>query len=408
MSKETVQYFTALEVGSSKVAMALGRTSGDKLEIVSVIQVPHKGIHQGQIVDAREISSAIHKAKSELEVTANHQITTVYASVADLSLESVHAKGVLSIKKSVTAKDIDTIKNVAEELVPLRSDRQILHHFPQFFKIGSQKFLEEPLGQKTTSFEMHSTLIVGAKKLLQTIRECAAQSQIEIIEFVAQSIASGDVLLSPEEKQSGVALVDMGSALTHLLAYKAGKMVYCQTVPVGGANFTNDLAVGLRTPQLAAEKIKREHGAALVDLVSEGEMVQIESLKNEAPRTIEARFVCEILEARAEETLGLILRKLNDEDLLSSMKSGLVLTGGGSLLPGLPELGEFTFDIPIRRGGARDVLSDNPLALGPAMSVVVGLLQHARNRQSFETPGFSMETFKGTFAKVKNYFENIL
>jgi cell division protein FtsA len=408
MSKENVQYYTGLEVGSSKVAMALGRISGDKLELVAFAQVPHKGIHQGQIVDAREISSAIHKAKSELEVTANCQITSAIASVADLTIESLHAKGVLSVKKSIAAKDIDTIKAVAEDLVPLRSDRQILHHFPQFYKVGSQKHVEAPIGEKTTSFEMHSTLIVGSKKLLQTIRDCALQSQIQISEFVDQTIASSQVLLTEEEKEKGVVLVDIGSSMTHLLVYKAGKVVFSQTLPIGGANFTNDLAVGLRTPQLAAEKIKKNHGAALVDLVSEGEMVEIESLKGEAPRTVEARFVCEILEARAEETIGLILRKLNNEDLLSHIKSGLVLTGGGSQLPGLPELGEFTFDMAMRRGGLRDILSANPLGQGPAMSVVVGLLQHATKRQSFETSEFSMVTFKETFTNLKKFFENIL
>lgn len=408
MSKENVQYCTALEVSSSKVAMATARISGDKLEIVSVAQIPHKGIHQGQIIDAREISTAIHKAKSEIEVTANCQITTVYASVADLSLETVHAKGVLAIKKLITAKEIQTVHAVAEELVPLRSDRQILHHLPQFYKTGSQKFPKAPIGQKTTSLEVHSLLIVGSKKILQTVRDCAAQSQIQILEFIAQPIAHADVLLTAEDKEKGVALIDIGSAMTQLLIYKADKAVFCQTLPLGGAHFTNDLAVGLRTPQAAAEKIKRTHGAALVDLVSEGETVEIESLKGDAPRTVEARLVCEILEARAEETLGVILRRINDEGLLSSISNGLVLTGGGSLLPGLAELGEFTFDIPVRRGAVKDILSVSPLAQGPGMSVIVGLLQHARTRQSFETSEFSLETFKESLAKVKTFFENLL
>lgn len=408
MSKENVQHYTALEVGSSKIAMALARVSGDKLEIVAAVQVPHKGIHQGQIIDAREISTAIHKAKNEIEVTANATITTVTASVADLSLETVHAKGVLSIKKVVTTKDIQAVHAVAEELVPLRSDRQILHHLPQFYKTGSQKQPEAPLGEKTTSIEVHSLLLVASKKILQTVRDCAAQSQIQITEFVAQPVASAEVLLTTEDREKGVALIDIGSAMTQLLVCKSGKTVFCQTLPIGGAHFTNDLAVGLRTPQAAAEKIKKNHGAALVDLVSEGETVEIESLKGDAPRTVEARLVCEILEARAEETLGVILRRINDESLLSSIQNGLVLTGGGSQLPGLAELGEFTFDIPVRRGAVKDILSLSPLAQGPGMSVIVGLLQHARKRQSFETKEFSLDTFKETLTKVKTFFENIL
>lgn len=408
MSKENVQYFTSLEVGSSKVAMALARGQGDKLEVIASAQVPHKGIHQGQIVDAREISTAIHKAKNEIEVTTNHTVTSVYASVADLSLESVHAKGVQSIKKSVQIQDIQKVQTVAEELVPLRSDRQILHHFPQFYKAGSQKYPEAPIGEKTTSIEINSILLVGAKKLLQTVRECAAQSQIEIKEFVAQTVASSELILTAEDKEKGVVLADIGSSMTQLLVYKSGKIVFSQTLPVGGANFTNDLAVGLRTPQASAEKIKKNHGAALTDLVSEEEVVSVDSLKGDVAQKVSARLICEILEARSEETLGLLLRKLSDEALLTSLKGGLILTGGASQLPGLPELGEFSFDIPVRRGGMLDVLTLSPQVQSPALSVAIGLLQYARNRQSFESSEFSLETFKGTLNKVKNFFENIL
>jgi cell division protein FtsA len=408
MSKEKVQYYTSLEVGSSKVVMAVGRVSGEKLEIVSVVQLPHKGMHQGQIIDAREITTAIHKIKTELEITHDIQISEVYASVADITLESVNAKGVLSIKKSVTAKDIEEVKKVAEELLPLRSDRQILHHSPLFFKIGSQKHLKAPLGQKTTSLEVHSLLIIGAKKTLQVIRDCAAYSNIQILEFIPQPVASSEVVLTAEDKEKGVAVVDIGGAMTQLMVFKEGKMAFCQTLPVGGSHFTNDLAVGLRTPQISAEKIKKNNGAALVDLIGEEETVQVESLKGDGLQTVSTKLVAEILEARAEETLGLILRKLNDEGLLGHIKGGLVLTGGGCQLPGFSELGEFTFDIPIRRGGLNNILSTNPLAQGPAMSVTVGLLQHARNRQSFVTGEFSLEAFKETLVRVKNFFENLL
>lgn len=408
MSKEKEQYYISLEVGSSKVVMSLGRVSGEKLEIVSAVQQPHKGIHQGQIIEAREITSAIHKIKTELELTHDVSINQVYASVADVTLESVYAKGVLSIKKAVTAKDIELVKKVAEDLVPLRSDRQILHHATHFFKIGSQKHIKAPIGQKTASLEVHSQLIVGSKKILQTIRDCAAQSNISIIEFVPQPIACSEVLLTSEDKEAGVAVVDIGGAMTQLIVFKESKMVLCQTLPLGGSHFTNDLAVGLRTPQAAAEKIKKNNGAALVDLISEDEKVEVESLKGEGLQVVSSKLVAEILEARSEETLGLILRKLNDEGLLGAIKSGLVLTGGGSQLPGLAELGEFTFDIPIRRGGLNNILSTNPLVQGPAMSVTVGLLQHARNRQTFESGEFSLDTFKETLNRVKNFFENLL
>jgi len=411
MSKEKVQLFASLEIGSTKVAMAVAKTparASEKLEIITVAQAPHKGMHQGQIVDPREIISALQKAKSEAEAVAGHPITSIIMTVADISVETVYSKGVVAIRRQVFARDLESAQQTAVEGAQIRSDREVLHSFAHSYKVNGVKMEEAPLRLKTTSLELTAVLVTASKKNLQIARECAMAVGLEVTGIVAHPVATASALLSTEDKEAGTALVDIGGALTDILAYKNGKLVFAGSLPVGGATFTQDLAVGLRTPQAAAEKIKKAHGAALVDVVSPGEIVEVESLKGEAPRAVEARFICEILEARAEETLGLILKKLNDEDLLFTLKGGVYLTGGGSQLPGLPELGEFTFDVNLRRGTSREIQSANPLAQGPVMATAVGLLQYARNAQSFETSELSLDTFKNSWGKFKNFIENIL
>jgi len=408
MSKEKQAFYAGLEIGSSKVALIVGRVTDNKLEIISAAQAPHKGMHQGQIVDAKEIASAIYKIKAEVELAADMPITSVHLTVADLSVETVHSKGVVSIKRSIGSRDIDIAMETALETAQIRSDREVLHNFAQFYKVAGVRYDEAPLRQKAASLEVHTTLVTCSKKNLQLGRECAAVAGFYVKGVIAHSVATAEALLLQADKEAGVAVIDIGGALTDIIAYQKGKMVFTTSVPVGGSNFTQDLAVGLRTPQAAAEKIKKNHGAALVDVVSAGEQVLIESLKGEPPHPVDARFVASILEARSEETLGLILKKLNDEDLLFSLKNGLYLTGGASQLPGLPELGEFTFDVVFKRGIAREILTSNPLAQGPGLSTAVGLLQYARDRQTFEPSEISVDTFKNSWGKIKNFIENIL
>lgn len=412
MSKDKVQLFASLEIGSTKVGMAVARTStgkqSEKLEVITVAQAPHKGMHQGQIVDPREIISAIQKVKAEAEAVANQPITSIILAVADITVETIYTKGAIAVRRQVTTKDLEGALQMAVEGAQIRSDREVLHSFAHSYKVNGIKSEEPPLRQKTTSLEVTAVLVTSFKKNLQVARECAGAAGLEVLQVIAHPVATAAGLVSKEDKDAGIAVIDIGGTLTDIIAYKNGKTVFATSLPVGGATFTQDLAVGLRTPQAAAEKIKKAHGAALVDVVSPGEMVEVESLKGEAPRVVEARFICEILEARAEETLGLILKKLNDEDLLFTLKNGVLLTGGGSQLPGLPELGEFTFDVKLRRAGAREVLSTNPLAQGPVMATAIGLLQYARNAQSFETSELSLDTFKNTWGKFKNFIENIL
>lgn len=420
MSKEKLNLSVGLEIGTTKVAMVVAkeiRADGlhqtlPHLEVLSAAQAPHKGVYQGLIVDNQEIIFALQKVKAEIEIVAGQAIDTVTLTVADLSLETIQTKGMISIKKMIHQRDVDAVIQSAKENAQVRSDREVLHAFPLSFKTEGQRHDQAPLKVKSASLEATVLLITVSRKNIQAAKDCLKAVGLQVRDVVAPPVASAYAVTLAEDRQQGIAVIDMGGSLTHIAAFKNGNLSYASSVALGGANFTQDLAVGLRTPQAAAEKIKKTHGAALVDLVSPEEVIEIDSLKNEPARQIPARLVSEILEARSEETLGLLLRKLNDEDLLSSLKRGVLLTGGASQLPGLPELGEFTFDIPLRRGETPNItngaISVSPQAQSPVMSAALGLLQYSRGTQGFVSSDISLNTFKDSFRKFKNIIDNIL
>lgn len=408
MSKENSSNLVSIDIGTTKVAMTVAKPLENKLEIVGFAMTPHKGFHQGQIVDPQEIILALNKVKREVEATTGLQLEECWVTVADNSITTVASKGSLAIKKTVHLADIDNILIAAQEAAQVRSDREILHVVPQQFKWNGQKSVKPPVGEKTNFLETQVLVVTGSRRNNQTARECLKNVGLECLGIVATAIAISEAHIDDVDKSEGIVVVDIGGHQTDLICFTEGKMVQLCTLPIGGVNFTQDLAIGLKTPQTQAEEIKKNNGAALVEMVSADETISIERVRGEGKDVIPVKFISEILEARSEETLGLLLKTINDGGYLQSVKRGIVLTGGGSQLPGLPELGEFTFDIEFKRRSTNGVLSVNPQALGPVMAASVGVLHYARNRQSFETPMFSLDTFKDNWAKLKSYIENIL
>lgn len=408
MSKENSSYLVSVDVGTTKVALTVAKPLEQKLEVVGFATTPHKGFHQGQIVDPQEIINALSKVKKDVEATTGLVLEECWATVADQSVTTVASKASLAIKKVVRQSDIDELLKSAQESAQVRSDREILHVIPQTFKWNGQKSTQAPLNEKTSSVEAQVLVVTGARRNNQTARECLKNIGLECLGIVSTAVAVSEAHIDDVDKTEGIVVVDMGGHQTDLVCYSEGKMVHLCSLPLGGVNFTQDLAIGLKTPQTQAEEIKKNNGAALVEMVSSDETISIERVRGEGHETVPVKFISEILEARSEETLGLLLKTINDAGFLQSIKRGIVLTGGASQLPGLPELGEFTFDIEFKRRSTNGVLSVNPQALGPVMAASIGVLHYARNRQSFESPMFSLDTFKDNWAKLKNYIENIL
>lgn len=398
----------SIDIGTTKVSLTVAHPIENKLEIIGFSVIAHKGFHQGQIVDAQEITRAIARAKRDVEATTGCAISECWFTVADGTLATVPSKGSLAIKKNVNASDIETLLAAAQDAAQVRSDREILHVVSQQYKCNGKKTVKPPIGEKTNFLEVQVLVITGSRRNYQAARECLREAGMQCLGAVAATVAIAEAYLDEDDKQNGVAVVDMGGLQTELVCFSEGQMVHMFTLPIGGVNFTQDLAIGLKTPIPQAEEIKKTHGAALVEMVSGDEKVSVHKLHGDGQEDVSVRFVSEILEARSEETLGLFLRTINDAGYLQSIKQGVILAGGASQLPGLPELGEFTFDIPFKRRATTRVLSINPQALGPVLATSIGVLHYARNRQSFVSSTFSLDTFKENWAKLKNYIENIL
>lgn len=406
MSKTKAYSLASLDIGSTKVALAIAQLNGSAWEVVSIAQAPHKGFHQGQMIDAKEISLAVRKVKAEVELVSGLSIDSVYVSFADITLERVFSKGTVAVKKIVTEKDIETVQQSALESAQIRSDREVLFSQSQQYKIDNQRFEESPIGHRANALETTMTIITAHKKNVLLARECIESCGLNIKEIIPQSLATAYALTTAEQQKQGIAVVDIGGMLTDIIAYKNGKVMMVSALPVGGVNFTQDLAIALKTPQIFAEKIKKTYGAALADIVS-SEIIPIESIKNE-PCSADTRFISEVLEARSEETLSFIFKKMNEEDLLFNLTEGIIITGGGSQLPGLCELGEFTFDVPLKRGTYCGSVSVTSVAHQSGLITALGLLNYAQARHSLETVEFSIQTFKSRWDKLKSMIDNIL
>ncbi|MCB9072920.1 MAG: cell division protein FtsA [Bdellovibrionaceae bacterium] len=408
MSKEQSSFLTSIDIGTTKVTVSVAKPLEEKLEIIGFASTAHRGFHQGQLVDPHEIISALAKAKREIEATSNITLVDCWLTIADSTITTVQSKASQSIRRVVKQSDIQNILEAAQEAAQVRSDREILHVYAQSYKINGKKVVQPPIAEKTNFLEVQTLVVTGSRRNNQTARDCIKSIGMNVLGVVCQGVAVAAAHTEEATKGAGIAIVDIGGSQTDIACYIDGHLSYLGSLPVGGVNFTQDLAIGLKTPQTQAEEIKKNHGAALVELVSSDEVVTIERVRGQGHENIPVRFVSEILEARSEETLGLILKTISDVGLLGQLKDGIILTGGGSLLPGLPELGEFTFEIKFKRAATIGLLSVNPQALSPVMAASMGVLHYARERQYFEPSVFSVDTFKDNWMKLKSFIENIL
>lgn len=407
MSQTKAKSLASLDIGTTKVVLAVAQQIGTEWNVVSIAQMAHKGFHQGQIIDAKDIINAVRKVKTEVELVAGFAIESVYVSFADVSLEKIFSKGTIAVKKVVTERDVDAVKAAALESAQIRSDREVLHTEHQQFRVENLRFEDAPIGHKAHSLEVTLNILTVSKRSALIVRECLQACGLAVENIIPQCYATSQSVTTLEQRRQGVALVDIGGMSTDIVAYKNGKVVMAKSLPVGGVNFTQDLAIALKTPQTFAEKIKKAHGAALVDIVS-SESIPIESIKSEPQRFVDTHFICEVLEARSEETLSFILKTLNDEDLLFNLTEGILITGGGSQLPGLSELGEFTFDIPLKRGTYSGSINVSSVTHQCGLMTSLGLLNYALACHSLETVEFSIQTFKSRWDKLKNMIDNIL
>lgn len=384
-----------LDIGTTKVSLVIGTVESShsasaapttttsthpaelNINIIGLGTAANTGIRQGVVVNVEATIEAISKAREEAELMAGYEVNEVYVAVGGNHIKSFDSRGMIAIRnKEVKADDIGRVIEAAKA-VAVPADREVLHVLPREFKIDEQAGIFDPIGMSGVRLEANVHIVTAGHTALQNVIKCAEKAGLRVRGLVLQQLASSLAILSEDEKKLGAAVVDMGGGTCDIIAYAAGSVAYTSTVPVGGQHFTQDIAMGLRTPQTSAEKVKRKHGCAIADLVDENETIEVEGVGGRKPRALLRRDLCEVIEPRAEETMALIWAELKKSGLINQIGSGIVLTGGACQLEGLMEMGEFISDVPVRRGTPDRVGGLTDVVRSPERATAVGLLMYA-------------------------------
>jgi cell division protein FtsA len=383
------RYLVGLDVGTSKVCAVVGEMNGDQaLDIVGVGVAESGGIRRGVVVNLEAAVDSIKRAIEEAEHMAGIEIDSAYLGLCGPHLKGFNSRGVVAVagkNREITKEDVRRALDAAKA-VTLPSGREILHVLPQDFVVDEQDGVGQPVGMTGARLEVNVHIVTSSQSSTQNIIACVNRAGVNVTDTVLEQIAASEAVLTPDEKELGVALVDIGGGTTDLAIYEHGSLWHTAVIAVGGDHFTNDIAVGLRTPIPEAEKIKRKCGCALSAMVDEDETVEVASVGNRRPRVMARRILSEILQPRAEEIFHLVWDEIRRAGYEKSLNSGIVLTGGGAILEGLPEIAEQIFDLPIRRGYPTGFggLADH--VNSPSFATAAGLLLYARRTQAAEPP----------------------
>ncbi len=339
-----------LDIGTTKICAVVGEVSPSGVDIVGIGTHPSVGLRKGVVVNIESTVNSIKKAVEEAELMAGCEIRSVYAGIAGGHIKAFNSHGVIAVKtREVTKTDIDRVIDAAKAIaIPL--DREVIHVLPQEFIVDDQDGIQDPLGISGVRLEVKVHIITGAVTSAQNIIRCANKSGLDVSDIVLESIASSETVLTTEEKELGVALVDFGGGTTDLAIFSNNCIKHTSVLALGGNNLTNDIAIGLRTPHQAAERIKKIHGCCLTSMLDKEETIEVPSVGGRKPRVLSRQILGEILEPRVEEIFSLVNREIMKSGFADAIASGIVITGGASLLEGIPELAEQIFNLPSRAG----------------------------------------------------------
>ena len=347
------EYLVGIDIGSAKVGVLIGHKDGSGgLEVVGKGQAPNRGTRRGNIVNVEQTVDALKQASEEAEVMAGVEISRAYVGVAGSDIRSVNSRGMVSVARrdrEIGRPDIQRVLDAAQSAA-LPKDQEVLHTIPQEFFVDEQGGILDPLGMLGSRLEVSVHLTTGNFTRTKTLQTCVNRAGIEVIETVFEPLATAEGVLTDDERELGVLLVDIGSGGTEYALFSEGEPHHSAVLPIGASHFTNDLAMVLRTPFAEAERIKTKYGCCLESMIDDGDGVTVPAVAGGAQRVVPKRELCEILEPRAEELLCLIQEDLARNGWDESLRGGVVLTGGGVQLDGILELTEQIFSSTVRYG----------------------------------------------------------
>jgi cell division protein FtsA len=401
------ELIVGLDIGTTKVACLVGEITDEGVDIIGVGTQPSSGLKKGVVVNIDATVAAIQKAVEEAEHMAGVEITQVYAGIAGAHIKAFCSEGVVAIRdREVRPGDIERVIEAAKA-VNIPQDREILHVVPQEFSIDHQDGIREPLGMSGVRLEARVHVVTAASAAAQNIVKCCTRCNLQVQDLVLEPLATAEAVLHSDEKELGVALLDIGGGTSDLVVYNDGALVHTMVLPIGGHQLTNDIAVGLRTPMTDAERLKHRHGCALTSLLSEEETVEVPSVGGRPPRVLQRTVLADILQPRVDEIFSLVRDELSRCGLTDTLASGLVVTGGSTLLAGLPELAEEILGMPVRRALPQGIGGLAEVVRSPIYATAVGLVLYgARQHEGLHLPQGSSER-RGVWRRMRSWFAEV-
>ncbi|HSH71996.1 MAG TPA: cell division protein FtsA [Methylophilaceae bacterium] len=405
--KEDKNLIVGLDIGTSKIVAIVAELQPEgTLKVIGLGQHTSRGLKKGVVINIDSTVNAIQRAIEEAELMADCKISTVFTGIAGSHVRSLNSHGMVKIKDSeVTQTDVDRVIETARAIA-LPSDQQILHILTQEFIIDGQEDVREPLGMSGMKLEVKVHIVTGAVAAAQNIVKCIKRCGLEVSDLILQPLASSMAVLTEDEKELGVCLVDIGGGTTDIAVFKQGAIRHTAVVPIAGDQMTNDVAVAFRTPTQSAEEIKIKHGCALRQLAEPREMVEVPGVDGREPRQLSVQTLAEVIEPRVVELYEFVLSELRRSGMEEMIASGIVITGGSSMMRGMVELGEEIFHMPVRLGLPRYVGGLSEVVSNPRYATGVGLVLMGKQQVERHMQGqMDSSSFGNIFQKMKSWFQ---
>ncbi|HSB05518.1 MAG TPA: cell division protein FtsA [Thermodesulfobacteriota bacterium] len=388
-----------LDIGTTKICTVVGERVDDQVNIIGLGTSPSKGLRKAVVINIESTVQSIKKAVEEAELMAGCHITSVYAGIAGGHIKGINSHGVIAVKnREISSNDVQRVIDAAKA-VAIPMDREMIHVIPQEFIVDDQDGIKDPVGMSGVRLEGRVHIVTGAITSAQNIVKCANRAGLDVDDIVLEQLGASEAVVSPEEKDLGVAILDIGGGTTDLVIFSNGSIIHTSVFSLAGTHITHDISIGLRTPMEEAEKIKIRYGCSLASMVRKDETIEVPSVGGRKPRVLSRQTLAEIIEPRVEEILTLVHNEVVRMGYGNLVASGLVLTGGSTIMEGIPELAEQVFNLPVRRGTPIGIGGLADLVNSPMYATGVGLVLFGSKSKASAQSRFKVGE-RNTFSKV--------
>lgn len=402
---KTEKYIVGLDVGTSKICVVVGEIKqDDNLDVIGIGTAPSHGLRKGVVVSLEKTIEGIKKAVEEAELMAGIEISRTYIGISGNHIKGFNSRGVIGVstkQQEILKEDIERVTAAAHP-AGMPKDSEVIHVLTQEFKVDDHEGIQDPTGMTGRRLEVNAHIVTGSTTAIQNTLTCVNRAGLTVAGKVLVQKANAEACLTQDEKEMGVALVDIGAGTTNIAIFERGSLWHTAVIPVGGYNFTNDIAIGLRTPIPDAEKIKKKYGCVLSSYLEDDAMFEAAGVGSPKSRLVSQQTLVEILQPRAEELFSLVQQEITKAGYDKVINAGLVITGGGSLLTGITEIAEQMFNLPARLGKPTGIGGLVDVVSSPAFSTAIGLIKFG---QSEGMQGQMPEAgVKKLYKRLKNFF----